>query len=66
MNSTVRDKNPAPMQQPSASIENPTGEDESNRWPLRALIGGAAAITLVWVVFLVWVVTKVAHATHII
>ena len=66
MNSTAHDENRAPVLQPSVSTENPIGEDESNRWPLRAFMGGAAAITLVWVVFMVWLVTKVAHATHII
>jgi hypothetical protein len=33
-------------------------EDEGNRWGRWALIGGAAAITLVWVSFLAWLVAK--------
>jgi hypothetical protein len=33
-------------------------EDEDNSWGRWALIGGAAAITLVWVSFLAWLATK--------
>ena len=33
-------------------------EDEDYRWGRWALIGGAVAITLVWVSFLAWLVTK--------
>ena len=35
-----------------------TAEDEEYRWGRWALIGGAVAITLVWVSFLAWLVTK--------
>jgi hypothetical protein len=37
-------------------------EGKENRWPGWALIGSAAAITLVWVVFLGWLITILTRA----
>jgi hypothetical protein len=48
---------PVTAAQPQESKDKGTG----NPWATRAFMAGGAAITLVWVAFLAWLVTKLAH-----
>jgi hypothetical protein len=59
---------PSPSLAPDISVGNPedaglaahatASEEEPNRYGRWALIGGAVAITLVWVSFLAWLAAK--------